>query len=263
VLLRAVEAGGGLARFVPLPPDAAAWLGAARALPCGHPAPDPVGAAIHAPAASGEWPEGAGAPARAGHAAEASGAGTSVVLAAAGVANDPAASASGAAEPCALSAAWPDLSDAALLAWPVGRLAAAGHLAGVRSRAQLQRIDWAAVLRCTAQPFASLAVDPGVRAFESVPSAVYSTPDQICARPKRTTTARTPPKLVLHATPQGRARALPLFGASLPELPGACRSACLCKPVFGVWRQDVPDGRTAACSGPCGVRNRTQRGHER
>lgn len=43
--------------------------------------------------------------------------------------------------------AWPDMSDRALLAWPVGPLAAEGHLAGVRSRAQLQHIDWDAVLR--------------------------------------------------------------------------------------------------------------------
>ena len=45
------------------------------------------------------------------------------------------------------ASAWPDVSDRALLAWPVGPLAAEGHLAGLRSRAQLQHIDWDAVLR--------------------------------------------------------------------------------------------------------------------
>ena len=175
VLLRAMEAGGGLARFLPLPPDAAAWLDAARALAC----VDPAGGSIRAPAADGERPEGAGAPARAGRAVDASGAGTSMVRAAAGAAGDPAASASGAAEPCAPSAAWPDLSDAALLTWPAGALAAAGHLAGVRSRAQLQRIDWAAVLRCAARPFASLAVVPCVKAIVSMPvSSAISNPGQ-------------------------------------------------------------------------------------
>lgn len=43
--------------------------------------------------------------------------------------------------------AWPDMSDRALLAWPAGPLAAGGHLAGLRSRAQLRHIDWDAVLR--------------------------------------------------------------------------------------------------------------------
>lgn len=147
VLAAAVLAGGGLARFLPLPPHTAAWLQRARAC-----------------ASACRGGNGAAAPARSLGAASLAGDGSESGRAEAPNELGSSSAQAEAMEPGPLGAlragigqgeqdaigrqdaAWPDLSDEALLAWPAGPLAR--HLAGARSRAQLQRIDWDAVLRC-------------------------------------------------------------------------------------------------------------------
>ena len=68
-------------------------------------------------------------------------------------------------------AAWPDLSDEALLAWPAGPLAR--QLAGAHSRAQLQRIDRDTALRCLmAQRVASHSLPPCMALLPTLPLIV-------------------------------------------------------------------------------------------
>ena len=147
VLAAAVLAGGGLARFLPLPPHTAAWLQRARA--CASAYRGANGAA--APAQSSGPASLAGGGSVSGQAEAPSGPGSSSALAEAlepGASGAPRAGV-GQGEQGAAGrqvAAWPDLCDEALLAWPAGPLAR--HLAGARSRAQMQRIDWDAALRC-------------------------------------------------------------------------------------------------------------------
>lgn len=160
VLAASVLAGGGLGRFLPLPPHTAAWLQHARACASACRGGNDAAAAAQSlrPASL------AGDGSVSGRSDAPRGSGSSSVLA---EALEPGASVAphagfGQGEQDATgqqAVAWPDLCDEALLAWPAGPLAR--HLAGARSRAQLQRIDWDTALRCvSAQLLAGTACCP-------------------------------------------------------------------------------------------------------
>ena len=160
VLAAAVLAGGGLARFLPLPPHTAAWLQRARACDLACRGGSSAAARIQSLEPASLAGEGSvrlrnDAP---------SGPGSSSVSAEAlkpGASGAPRAGFGRGEQgaPGQQVAAWPDLCDEALLAWPAGQVT--GHLAGARSRAQLQRIDWGTALRCvSAQLLAGTARCP-------------------------------------------------------------------------------------------------------